>query len=175
MKDFDWRTPRRADDFTAEQRLVYSEELCDTVMECLKYLPEDRASFEELQGWIRQSTTPGEGDLVHGLRWAPADSRGFTRYAALLKKEGYPLRSMLVDELRPAHIDGMDVHLPPSRQSDDSRNESDSASDDSLGGRAGTEMVFPDRPRHEVPPPPPPPPPGAPLGIPAGLVRISPP
>ncbi|CAK4032535.1 hypothetical protein D0861_03905 [Lecanosticta acicola] len=139
LRAFDYATRREPADFNAQQRMHYGAALCDLVMECLAYLPEERPSFDRILKQIRRHTTSGRNDGAGGLRLASADDRRFGKYGLLLRKERYPLRSMLQDELRAEDIDG---HIPPAIQHGPGDSDSSHSSDD-FGGPAGASMVFP--------------------------------
>lgn len=161
-----YTTRRMPAPFNAKEVRLYSEDLRTLVMECLEYLPRNRPSLDAVLKKIRRHTGSGSRDLARGLRHAPADDPGFTKFGLLLGREQWPLRSMLRDE--PANPRDSRVARPPTRKPKrDEGNDTDS-SEDSLGGDPTMRMLFNPASRTPTGPGEPPQDPLGGLGMPRG-------
>ncbi|KAK4503892.1 hypothetical protein PRZ48_004807 [Zasmidium cellare] len=137
-----FRTHRVPLPFDEDEVNYYSEDLRTLVMDCLKYLPGDRPTFDEVLKRLRRRTGYGSTDWARGLRHAPANDPQFTQYGLLLNREQWPMRSILANEPDNALApDGLPRPPPPGPKKDDSSDESD----DSLGGSGSRVHIDPTR------------------------------
>ncbi|KJX96576.1 hypothetical protein TI39_contig613g00020 [Zymoseptoria brevis] len=84
----DNRTPA---DFSAEVKNDYSSTLLDLIMECVRYLPQDRPTPSELHSNIQKATGEGSKDFADGLRSAPKDDPNFTKRRPALGGEEWAM------------------------------------------------------------------------------------
>ncbi|KAF2170231.1 hypothetical protein M409DRAFT_19833 [Zasmidium cellare ATCC 36951] len=152
-----YRTHRVPRPFDAEEMKHYSEDLRTLVMDCLKYLPNTRPTFDDVLKRLSRRTGYGSQDGARGLRHAPANDPQFARYGLLLKREGWPMRSMLAAEPRNPPPPGGPPRPPRRKPKPKDGDGSDADSDDSLGGQ-GRMYFDPARLTPAAPPPNQPPP-----------------
>ncbi|SMQ45199.1 unnamed protein product [Zymoseptoria tritici ST99CH_3D7] len=138
----DYQTPAA---FTEDVRTRYSSTLLDLIRSCIRYLPENRATLDDLRSAIQSATTPGSNDLADGLRNAPKTDPGFktTARGPYMKAEGYKLGTLLsewTEEIPPlpALRKRKYEDAPADTNNDDAASV---ASDDDLGGEEGSKMV----------------------------------
>ncbi|KAK4628660.1 uncharacterized protein CLAFUR5_20196 [Fulvia fulva] len=93
----DWQETQDPTPFRVGAVNKYSTQLRGLVMDCLRYLPHERPSFEDIYNEILMDTLSPRKAEVNRLRESPPEDLGFRLF---YKREGYPLRSMLYDEAR---------------------------------------------------------------------------